>query len=109
MNCFPRVPNYHMGNFMLFTCYPSLFRSDNSRYELKLFSGAEQAHQNLMNSIDRRNDTFYVVSFRKDHLLLPATAHNQTMRPKMSLVMPASSISGKFVSRHLVTVKVLMA
>ncbi|XP_078738853.1 cyclic AMP-dependent transcription factor ATF-6 beta-like isoform X1 [Lampetra fluviatilis] len=39
--------------------------------------------------IGRRDDTFYVVSFRRDHLLLPARAHNHTRRPRMSLLMPA--------------------
>ncbi|KDR16855.1 Cyclic AMP-dependent transcription factor ATF-6 beta [Zootermopsis nevadensis] len=40
-------------------------------------------------AIHRRDDTFYVVSFSGDHLLVPALAHNKTVRPKMSLVLPA--------------------
>jgi len=40
-------------------------------------------------AINRRDDTFYVVSFTGDHLLVPALAHNKTVRPKMSLVLPA--------------------
>ncbi|GFG40893.1 hypothetical protein Cfor_01456 [Coptotermes formosanus] len=40
-------------------------------------------------AIHRRDDTFYVVSFTGDHLLVPAVAHNKTVRPKMSLVLPA--------------------
>lgn len=39
--------------------------------------------------IHRQDDTFYVVSFRADHLLLPALEHNKTFRPKMSLMLPA--------------------
>ncbi|KAG9471823.1 hypothetical protein GDO78_022599 [Eleutherodactylus coqui] len=46
-----------------------------------------------MDAIERREDTFYVVSFRRDHLLLPAISHNKTSRPKMSLVMPAMSVN----------------
>ncbi|XP_071499599.1 cyclic AMP-dependent transcription factor ATF-6 beta-like [Diadema antillarum] len=51
----------------------------------------QQSYDNLLDALNRREDTFYVVSFRKDHLLLPATAHNNTHRPKMSLVMPTVS------------------
>lgn len=43
--------------------------------------------------IHRQDDTFYVVSFRADHLLLPATAHNKTFRPKMSLMLPAWNLN----------------
>lgn len=43
--------------------------------------------------IHRQNDTFYVVSFRADHLLLPALAHNKTFRPKMSLMLPAWNLN----------------
>ncbi|XP_063966048.1 cyclic AMP-dependent transcription factor ATF-6 beta-like isoform X1 [Lytechinus pictus] len=48
----------------------------------------QRTYDNLLEALNRRDDTFYVVSFRNDHLLLPATAHNNTHRPKMSLVMP---------------------
>ncbi|XP_053907928.1 cyclic AMP-dependent transcription factor ATF-6 beta [Cuculus canorus] len=50
-------------------------------------------------AIDRREDTFYVVSFRRDHLLLPAISHNKTSRPKMSLVMPAAAINESLSGR----------
>lgn len=43
----------------------------------------------FFDEIHRQNDTFYVVSFRGDHLLLPAVAHNDAYRPKMSLMLPA--------------------
>merc|ERR1712029_771220 len=42
-----------------------------------------------MGAIDRRDDTFYVVSFSGDHLLVPATNHTKTTRPLMSLLLPA--------------------
>lgn len=43
----------------------------------------------FFDEIRRQDDTFYVVSFKGDHLLLPAVAHNKTLRPKMSLMLPA--------------------
>ncbi|KAK2720747.1 cyclic AMP-dependent transcription factor ATF-6 alpha-like isoform X1 [Artemia franciscana] len=46
----------------------------------------------FMNSIERRDDTYYVVSFSPDHLLVPASSQNSTMRPKMSLVLPAMAL-----------------
>lgn len=53
--------------------------------------------ESLFDSIERQDDTFYVVSFSGDHLLLPAShnASNTTLRPKMSLVFPTLSSNGK--------------
>uniref|UniRef100_A0A4W5L3Y6 BZIP domain-containing protein n=1 Tax=Hucho hucho TaxID=62062 RepID=A0A4W5L3Y6_9TELE len=56
-------------------------------------AGPEISYSDFLDAIDRREDTFYVVSFRRDHLLLPAISHNKTTRPKMSLVMPAMSVN----------------
>merc|ERR1712038_813897 len=47
----------------------------------------------FFDAIDRRDDTFYVVSFSGDHLLVPATNHSQANRPRMSLLLPAVSVS----------------
>uniref|UniRef100_H2RCD1 Activating transcription factor 6 beta n=1 Tax=Pan troglodytes TaxID=9598 RepID=H2RCD1_PANTR len=57
--------------------------------QLQLYRHPDHSQPAFLDAIDRREDTFYVVSFRRDHLLLPAISHNKTSRPKMSLVMPA--------------------
>ncbi|XP_045694404.1 cyclic AMP-dependent transcription factor ATF-6 alpha isoform X2 [Phyllostomus hastatus] len=61
--------------------------------ELQVYRASPQSHQDFFDAIRRRGDTFYVVSFRRDHLLLPATTHNKTARPKMSIVLPAINVS----------------
>ncbi|XP_066227448.1 cyclic AMP-dependent transcription factor ATF-6 alpha isoform X2 [Saccopteryx leptura] len=67
--------------------------SRNSGSELQVYYPSPRSYQDFFNAIRRRGDTFYVVSFRRDHLLLPATTHNKTTRPKMSIVLPAININ----------------
>ncbi|XP_037006112.2 cyclic AMP-dependent transcription factor ATF-6 alpha [Artibeus jamaicensis] len=61
--------------------------------ELQVYRASPGSHRDFFDAIRRRGDTFYVVSFRRDHLLLPATTHNKTARPKMSIVLPAMNVS----------------
>lgn len=56
-------------------------------YQMQVYS-YQDPRQTLLSAIPRRNDTFYVLSFNTDYFLVPATAHNKTARPRMSLVMP---------------------
>ncbi|XP_042660701.1 cyclic AMP-dependent transcription factor ATF-6 alpha isoform X2 [Tyto alba] len=65
----------------------------NSGNELQVYYASPRSYQDFFEAIRRREDTFYVVSFRRDHLLLPATTHNKTRRPKMSIVLPAVNIN----------------
>ncbi|CAF0797647.1 unnamed protein product [Adineta steineri] len=58
--------------------------------QLQPYKGYEPNYDEFIHAIDRKNDTLYFVSFKRDHLILPATVTNQTQRPKMSLILPAS-------------------
>ncbi|XP_017579223.1 cyclic AMP-dependent transcription factor ATF-6 alpha [Pygocentrus nattereri] len=61
--------------------------------ELQVYYAPRRAYSDFFDEINRRGDTFYVVSFRRDHLLLPATHHNKGSRPKMTVVLPAMNIN----------------
>ncbi|KAL8213160.1 UNVERIFIED_CONTAM: hypothetical protein K2H54_061057, partial [Gekko kuhli] len=73
----------------------------DSLSQLQVYQHPEHKEHDFMDAIDRREDTFYVVSFRRDHLLLPAISHNKTSRPKMSLVMPAMALNESLYSSSL--------
>ncbi|XP_053464136.1 cyclic AMP-dependent transcription factor ATF-6 alpha isoform X1 [Nycticebus coucang] len=70
----------------------------NSGNELQVYYASPRSYQDFFEAIRRRGDTFYVVSFRRDHLLLPATTHNKTTRPKMSIVLPAININENVIN-----------
>ncbi|KAL4635087.1 cyclic AMP-dependent transcription factor ATF-6 alpha-like [Arapaima gigas] len=73
------------------------FSEKNSTSELQVYYAPHRTYNDLFEEIHRRGDTFYVVSFRRDHLLLPATSHNKGRRPKMSVVLPAININGNVI------------
>ncbi|CAI5768139.1 cyclic AMP-dependent transcription factor ATF-6 beta isoform X1 [Podarcis lilfordi] len=73
----------------------------NSLSQLQVYQHPDHTEHDFMDAIDRREDTFYVVSFRRDHLLLPAISHNKTSRPKMSLVMPAMALNESLYNSSL--------
>ncbi|CAF1021772.1 unnamed protein product [Adineta steineri] len=61
-----------------------------SKGQLQPYKSFEANYDDFIHTLDRKNDTLYFVSFKRDHLILPATMQNQTQRPKMSLILPAS-------------------
>ncbi|KAJ8277986.1 hypothetical protein GJAV_G00082470 [Gymnothorax javanicus] len=65
--------------------------------EIQVYYAPHRSHYDFFEEIHRRGDTFYVVSFRRDHLLLPATNHNKRNRPKMSVLLPAMNINGNVI------------
>ncbi|EZA60723.1 Cyclic AMP-dependent transcription factor ATF-6 alpha [Ooceraea biroi] len=69
------------------------YSNDNA---VQVFSPILSKHASLFEALGRKDDTFYVVWFSGEHLLLPASRKNDTARPKMSLVLPAVSINGTF-------------
>lgn len=61
---------------------------------VEVFSPILIEHASLFDALRRRDDTFYVVWFSGEHLLLPASRQNNTARPRMSLVLPALPVNG---------------
>lgn len=61
-----------------------------SNGQLQPYKIYEANYEDFIHTLDRKNDTLYFISFKRDHLILPATVQNQTQRPKMSLILPAS-------------------
>uniref|UniRef100_A0A7N6C290 BZIP domain-containing protein n=1 Tax=Anabas testudineus TaxID=64144 RepID=A0A7N6C290_ANATE len=64
---------------------------------LQVYYAPYHTYGDFFDELNRRGDTFYVVSFRRDHLLLPATNHNKGSRPKMSVVLPAMNINDSII------------
>ncbi|XP_062919802.1 cyclic AMP-dependent transcription factor ATF-6 alpha [Mobula hypostoma] len=70
----------------------------NSGNELQVYYVPDRHYPSFFEAIRRKGDTFYLISFRRDHFLLPAISHNKTTRPKMSLVLPAMNIDEQFIN-----------
>lgn len=64
-------------------------KNPNNNYPVSLYSTQNRRFENFARSVRQRNDTFYYVSFRRDHIILPALNQNKTKRPRISLMMPA--------------------
>lgn len=75
-----------------------------SKNEIQIYEALPERYlfAAFFEAIERKNDTFYVVSFSSDHLLLPATEHNNnTVRPRMSLLLPAMPLNRKWIVRYI--------
>uniref|UniRef100_A0A8D3D6G0 Activating transcription factor 6 n=1 Tax=Scophthalmus maximus TaxID=52904 RepID=A0A8D3D6G0_SCOMX len=77
--------------------YTETTEEKNPGSELQVYYAPHHTYSDFFDELNRRGDTFYVVSFRRDHLLLPATNHNKGSRPKMSLVLPAMNINDSII------------
>lgn len=77
--------------------YTETVEGKNSGSELQVYYAPHHTYSDFFDELNRRGDTFYVVSFRRDHLLLPATNHNKGSRPKMSVVLPAMNINDSII------------
>jgi len=74
-----------------------------TKNEIQLYESVTDRHlfAAFFEAIQRKDDTFYVVSFSGDHLLLPATEHNSTLRPRMSLLLPAIPFNSTMQPGHI--------
>ncbi|XP_073333030.1 cyclic AMP-dependent transcription factor ATF-6 alpha [Pagrus major] len=77
--------------------YTDTTEEKNPGSELQVYYAPHHTYSDFFDEIHRRGDTFYVVSFRRDHLLLPATSHNKGSRPKMSVLLPAMNINDSII------------
>lgn len=77
--------------------YTDTAEEKNPGSELQVYYAPHHTYSDFFDELNRRGDTFYVVSFRRDHLLLPATSHNKGSRPKMSVVLPAMNINDSII------------
>uniref|UniRef100_A0A672P2Q8 Cyclic AMP-dependent transcription factor ATF-6 alpha-like n=1 Tax=Sinocyclocheilus grahami TaxID=75366 RepID=A0A672P2Q8_SINGR len=86
----------HRGRTILsLKCLYPVFRTPSS--ELQVYYAPHRTYNDFFDELNRRGDTFYVISFRRDHLLLPATNHNKGSRPKMSVVLPAMNYNESII------------
>ncbi|XP_029988690.1 cyclic AMP-dependent transcription factor ATF-6 alpha [Sphaeramia orbicularis] len=77
--------------------YTKTTEEKNPGSELQVYYAPPHTSSDFFDEIHRRGDTFYVVSFRRDHLLLPATNHNKGSRPKVSVLLPAMNINESII------------
>merc|ERR1712025_306898 len=84
-----------LANGLTSSVYQMLINTDSeSKNSITLYNEEipRFTYESFFEAIHRRDDTFYVVSFSGDHLLLPASARNGSSRPRMSLLLPSLTV-----------------
>lgn len=73
-------------------------KTNTANTEVSLYDNQSRLYEKFARTVRTRDDTFYYVSFRRDHIIFPALNQNKTQRPKVSLIFPASMHNSKSVN-----------
>jgi len=65
--------------------------NDAKLNQVQTFQYDWSAFERFQKSINRQPNTFYFVSFKKDHIFLPPLQYNETQRPRVSFILPNSN------------------
>lgn len=85
---------------------PSEMVATRETNKIQMYNKDAIQYAELFEQLRRQDDTFYVVSFSGDHLLLPALAHNKTFRPKMSLMLPSVGPNGTLSTEYVTLMQI---
>lgn len=88
--------------------YAAKWEANSGEDYFQLYQALRRSYEELYEAIQRKDDTFYFVSFSGDYLLLSANSENRTRMPRMSLVMPAGTFneSAHMVKEHVPMVQI---
>lgn len=88
--------------------YAENWEANRNEDYFQLYRALRRSYEELYEAIQRKDDTFYFVSFSGDYLLLSANSENRTRMPRMSLVMPAGTFneSTHMVKEHVPMVQI---